>query len=65
MNHDKKIKPNEKEKSPPVVANSVVQAPAAVAKKTTSVSSTVSKEAKTAPPVTKVNAEKQLKKDKS
>lgn len=60
----KKAKSNEKEKSSPAAGNSVVQAPVAVAKKTTALSGTVSKNAKTVLPVTKVNAEKQPKKEK-
>lgn len=60
----KKARSNEKEKSSPAAGNSVVQAPVAVAKKITALSSTVSKDAKTVLPVTKVNAEKQPKKEK-
>jgi len=60
----KKSTSTKKEKHSPATGNSVVQTPVAVVKKTTPPRGTVSKEAKTALPVTKVNTEKQLKKDK-
>jgi len=60
----KKAKPTEKEKSSSPVADSVVQTPAAVPKKTTRASSTANKAVQTAPPVAKTTIEKQPKKDK-
>jgi hypothetical protein len=60
----KKSTSAKKEKHSSVALNSIVQAPVAVAKKTTPSSSTANQETEIVLPVTKVNTEKQLKKDK-
>ena len=61
----KKIKSNDKEKSPLPVTNSVTPASAAATKKAVSISNPASKAAKPIPPVTtKANTEKTLKKEK-
>ena len=61
----RKIKSNEKEKSPLPITNSVAPASAGATKKAVSISNPASKAAKTIPPVTtKANTEKTLKKEK-
>lgn len=60
----KKAAPNEKTKPSSVAESSIAKAPVAAVKRTATPSNTASKEAKTVPPVTKNDAEKQSKKDR-